>query len=199
MASRTQPQYRGCGRAQMGSLVALMRHARPRIAKVPARRGGRDYIAAMGAMSGTKTKLSAIGASTGSLSITLSQPLKTGSRRSRSKTLTTVGRKSDGICLPSATGHPSRDLRDALALGECQFFWSDILSRMVLFIFDFSPPRRGSRCGAMTIRSCRWRKCMQFRPLHDRVVKRFEADEKAARRVIIPATAPPISSTPAVL
>jgi uncharacterized protein len=33
----------------MGSLVALMRHACPRIAKVLAQRGGRDYIAAMGA------------------------------------------------------------------------------------------------------------------------------------------------------
>jgi co-chaperonin GroES (HSP10) len=36
---------------------------------------------------------------------------------------------------------------------------------------------------------------MQFRPLHDRVVKRIEANKKAADGILIPATAPPIPAT----
>jgi chaperonin GroES len=44
--------------------------------------------------------------------------------------------------------------------------------------------------GSMTIRVLEMEECMQFRPLHDRVVvKRIDAEEKTAGGIIIPDTA----------
>src|SRR5207248_8530749 len=86
---------------------------------------------------------------------------------------------------PSAPGSASRFMNLAAAeREECQFFSSGILKPIFGVPTPFLPelgllrPWRGS----VTIRSCRMEECMQFRPLHDRVVvKRIEAEERTAR------------------